>query len=142
MRMKVLLLTLVFAACFSGCKCNERQRAVLHIPPAQMASFGEKPVHIEAGAQLGSFVGRRAELEGTVSETGVPQIQGVDLWGLEQFRGKRLLVSGVLQCTEVSSNDVGAIRERDSGIDGFIAPVYRGTGTFYRLQYAVYGYNR
>ena len=142
MRMKVLLLTLVFATCFSGCKRKERQRAVLHIPPAQMASFGEKPVHIEAGAQLGSFVGRRAELEGTVSETGVPQIQGVDLWGLEQFRGKRLLVSGVLQCTEVSSNDVGAIRARDSGIDGFIAPVYRGTGTFYRLQYAVYGYNR
>jgi hypothetical protein len=107
-----------------------------------MASLGEKPIHIEAGAQLEPFVGRRVELEGTVSETRVPQIQGVDLWGLEQLHGKRLLVSGVLQRTEVSSNGVGAIRARDSGSDGFTAPGYRGTGTFYRFQYAAYGYIR
>ncbi len=140
--MKILLLTLVFVSSLCGCKNRESQRAALHIPPAQVASLGEKPVHVEAGAQLESFVGRRVELEGTVSEARVPQIQDVDLWGFERLHGKRLLVSGVLQRTEVSFNGVGAVRAWDSGTDGFIAPVYRGTGTFYRLQYAAYGYSR
>ena len=139
--MKSPLLLVFFACCLSGCSHQESQRGILYIEPAMLASWREKPIHIEPGARLESFVGKRVELVGTVSHSSVPQIQGVDLWGLEQFRGKRLLVSGVLQRTVVSSNGGDSGRAQDSVADSFIAPVYRGTGTFYRLQYLVYGYS-
>ena len=138
--MKSILVVFLFACFLSGCKQKESERAVLCIEPAMLASFREKPVHIEPGARLESFVGKRVELVGTVSDTRVPQMQGVDLWGFDQFRGKPLHVSGVLRRTVVSSKG-GAGHAKDSGTDGFIAPVYRGTGTFYRLQYLVYGCN-
>lgn len=136
--MKTPLLLLMLACCLAGCGHKESQRGVLNIDPATLSSFGEK-IRLERGARLESFVGKRVELVGTVSEAGIPQIQGVDLWGMEQFRGKPLLVSGVLQRTVVSSNEHGSISTQDSGTDIFLAPVYRGTGTFYRLQWQVFG---
>ncbi len=136
--MKSLLLLLFLAGCLSGCSHHESQRAILHIDPAMSASLREKPIHIEPGARLESFVGKRVELVGTVSDSGVPQIQGVDLWGFERFRGKRLLVSGGLQRTVISSSGEDSSRAQDSGTDGFVAPAYRSTGTFYRLQYLAY----
>ncbi|MEO5804805.1 MAG: hypothetical protein ABIR24_14875 [Verrucomicrobiota bacterium] len=80
-------------------------------------SLSETPVRIEPRTQLEQFIGRRVELQGTVSDDRVPQMQGVDLRGLERFRGKQVLVSGVLRRSD----------ERDQG-------------TTYRLEYLSYGY--
>ena len=94
----------------------------------------EQAEFITSSADLEHWVGQRVELIGVVSGENVPQIGGVDLWGMEALRGKRLRVSGILQRTVFQSGAGDATRAIDSGHDAFIAPVYRGAGTFYRLE--------
>lgn len=94
----------------------------------------EHPLRITASADLDQLIGHRVELVGTVSGHSVPRLQGVDVWGMEHLRGQRVRVSGVLQRTVFFPTSGDAGRAADSGNDGFISPVYRGTGTFYRLQ--------
>ena len=91
------------------------------------------PQHVEAPVFIPAFVGHYIWLEGVVSNAPVPQIWGVDVWGLEKFAGQRVRVTGTVQCTVVTSTgDTG--RVLDSGQDGFVAPVLRKPGTYYRLQ--------
>ena len=75
------------------------------------------------------LIGNRIELSGVVSETKCPQILGVDLWGLEEYRGRAMKITGVLRQTVVAQSQFG-------GGDGSTgAPVDdRGPGTFYRLE--------
>ncbi len=93
-----------------------------------------QPEEVEAPAIVPTFVGRYIRLDGVVSNTPVPQIWGVDLWGLEHFAGHRLRVTGTLQCTVVVRTGYDTYRSLDSGRDRFVAPVLRGPGTNYRLQ--------
>ena len=82
---------------------------------------------------MSGFVGHRIELAGIVTTNGTPQILGVDLWGMESLVGQRVRVSGVLQRTVITmTGDHG--RAIDSGQDDFVQPVFRGPGTYYRLQ--------
>ena len=94
----------------------------------------DQAVRVTSSADFEHLVGHRVELIGVVSGGSIPQMGGVDLWGLESLRGKHLRVLGILQRTVYppQAGDFG--RAIDSGHDGFIAPVYRGAGTFYRLQ--------
>jgi hypothetical protein len=101
---------------------------------ALSACKSEQAVRVTSSDDLEHLVGHRVELIGVISGDRVPQIGGVDLWGLDALRGQRLRVSGILQRTVYQSHAGDAGRAIDSGHDGFIAPVYRGAGTFYRLQ--------
>jgi hypothetical protein len=67
-------------------------------------------------------VGQRVMLEGIVTDTKCPQVQGVDAWGLENYRRQRVRISGVLRKTVVTQADV----------DPLVAN--RGAGTFYSLD--------
>jgi hypothetical protein len=104
------------------------------VPLACGRSGSQHTVRVTSASDLERLVGRRVELVGIVSSDRVPQLQGVDLWGMEHLRGKPARVSGVLQRTEFfqTKSDVG--RAADSGTDNFFPPVYRGAGTYYRLQ--------
>jgi hypothetical protein len=101
---------------------------------ALSACRSERAVRVTSSADLEHLVGHRVELVGVVSGDIVPQICGVDLWGMNALRGKHLRVLGILQRTVFQSGAGDAKRAIDSGHDDFIAPVYRGAGTFYRLQ--------
>ena len=94
----------------------------------------EQVVQVSSAAQLESLVGRRVELVGVVSNTTAPQVLGVDLWGLEKLAGQRLRVSGILQRTIITRTGGDTSRAIDSGHDSFMQPVFRGPGTYYRLQ--------
>ena len=75
---------------------------------------------------LGQRVGQRVVLEGIVTVTKCPQVQGVDVWGLEDYRGQRVRVSGVLR------EEVVTQAEKDAMNSAMIAN--RGVGTFYSLD--------
>jgi hypothetical protein len=92
------------------------------------------PLGVEAPDFIPAFVGHYIRLEGVVSNTPVPQIWGVDLWGLEKLAGHRLRVTGTLQCTVVVNTGPDTGRVVDSGRDGFAYPFLRKPGTYYRLQ--------
>jgi len=92
------------------------------------------PLGVEAPDFIPAFVGHYIKLEGVVSNTPAPQIWGVDLWGLEKFAGQRLRVTGTLQCTVIVSTGPDTGRVIDSARDGFVPPVMRKAGTYYRLQ--------
>jgi hypothetical protein len=53
-------------------------------------------------------VGQRVVLEGVVSNTKNPQVQGVDVWDLEDHRGERVRVSGILRKTVVTQAQIDA----------------------------------
>ena len=92
------------------------------------------PLGVEAPIFPPAFVGKYVYFQGEVSNTPVPQIWGVDLWGLEKLAGHRVWVTGTLQCTVVADTGPDTGRVIDSGHDGFVSPVFRKPGTYYRLQ--------
>ena len=109
MRGALTFTLLVSAACLLGCQSLVSSPSVA---PAQSATVTD----------LEQRVGQRVLLEGIVTNTKCPQIQGVDVWGLEDYRGRRVRVSGVLRKSVVTAAD----------IDPMVAN--RGAGTFYSLD--------
>jgi hypothetical protein len=98
------------------------QAVLVVVPPllhaqktAGLAPAGVKP-------DLEERVGQRVVLEGLVSDTKCPQVQGVDAWELADYRGRRVRVSGILHKSLVKATDV----------DPMVAN--RGAGTFYSLD--------
>jgi len=89
---------------------------------------------VEAPVFLPAFAGHYIWLEGVVTNTPVPQIWGVDLWGLENLAGQRVRVTGTVQCTVVAQTGPDTGRVIDSGGDGFVSRALRKPGTYYRLQ--------
>jgi hypothetical protein len=75
-------------------------------------------------------VGQRVVLEGVVTASKCPQVQGVDAWELENYRGQRVRVSGVLRKTVVTQAEIDALKTPD----GFPLVANRGAGTFYSLD--------
>jgi len=98
----------------------------------------EQITHIHSPADLAPLVGQRVELVGVVGSGIVPQIQGVDLWGMDSLRGQRIRVTGTLQRTIFKPERGDTGRAIDSRRNGFIAPIDRGSGVFYRLEAATY----
>jgi hypothetical protein len=113
-------LTLIAVLCLGLAACERSKRAV--------------PRQVEAPVFIPAFVGHYVRLEGVVSNTPVPQTWGVDLWGLEKLAGQRVRVTGTVQCTVVADTGPDTGRVIDSGHDGFVSPVFRKAGTYYRLQ--------
>jgi hypothetical protein len=109
MRAALTFTLLVSAACLLGCQSLVSSPSVA---PAQSAAVTD----------LEQRVGQRVVLEGIVTNTKCPQIQGVDVWGLEDYRGQRVRVSGVLRKSVVTAAD----------IDPMVAN--RGAGTFYSFD--------
>jgi uncharacterized protein YceK len=75
-------------------------------------------------------VGQRVALEGVVSNTKCPQVQGVDAWGLEDYRGQHVRVTGVLRRSVVTQAEIDALKTPE----GFPLVAHRGAGTFYSLE--------
>lgn len=71
-------------------------------------------------------VGQQVVLEGIVTNTKCPQVSGVDAWGLEDYRGQRVRISGILRKTVVTDVDVNPLVAN------------RGAGTFYSLDQIKY----
>ncbi len=108
MRAALTFTLFIAAACFLGCQ-----------PPAPPASVAPTPS--AATPDLEQRVGQKVVLEGIVTNTKCPQVEGVDAWGLEDYRGQRVRVSGVLRKTVVTEADVNPLVAN------------RGAGTFYSL---------
>ena len=94
----------------------------------------EQAVRVSSVEQFDGLVGRRVELVGVVTTNSTPQILGVDLWGLEKFAGQRLRVSGILQRTVITRTGGDTSKAVDSAPDDPMPQVFRGPGTYYRLQ--------
>jgi hypothetical protein len=116
--MRIATLSILFFLGLGGCTRTDRAL----------------PLRVESPDYLPALVGRRVLLDGIVSNAPVPQLCGVDLWGLEKFAGKRLRATGVLQCTVVVRTGIDTFRAIDSGRNGFGQPMWRKAGTYYRLQ--------
>jgi hypothetical protein len=93
-----------------------------------------KVMEITSATRLDPLVGKQVELVGTVGGGKVPQLYGVDLWGMEKHRGQRVRACGVLQRTVLMEGSGDTGQGKDSGTDGFAPPVLRDAGTYYRLQ--------
>jgi hypothetical protein len=74
-------------------------------------------------------VGQKVVLEGVVSASKCPQVQGVDVWELEDYRGQKVRVTGVLRKEVVTQAQIDALKTPD----GFPLFATRGPGTFYSL---------
>ena len=108
-RAAVAVAILISVACFTGC---QPRASSLQVVPTESATASD----------LEQRVGQKVVLEGIVTNTKCPQIQGVDVWGLEDYREQRVRVSGVLRKSVVTEAD----------IDPLVAN--RGPGTFYSLD--------
>src|SRR5207247_2308268 len=119
MRMKnhvILLLTAcILAACGRG-----GHDAVVRITPAKAWD---------------SLVGQQLEVVGSGSSYPVPQLDGVDVDGLEGLRGQRVRAFGILQRTEYAQDGIDYGHVKDTGGEAPRAPVFRKWGTYYRLQH-------
>lgn len=60
----------------------------------------------------------------------MPSDSGVDVWELEDYRGQRVRVTGVLRKTVVTQAEVDRLKTPNS----FPLVAHRGAGTFYSLQ--------
>ena len=100
---------LLSAVCLLGCKPSVPSRLVAPTPATAVPEFQQR-------------VGQRIVLEGIVTHTKCPQVLGVDAWELEDFRGQRVRVSGILRQSVITAAD----------IDPMVAN--RGPGTFYSLE--------
>lgn len=100
---------LLSAVCLLVCKPSISSPTVEPTPSTALPDFKQR-------------VGQRIELEGIVTNTKCPQVQGVDAWELEDFRGQRVRVSGVLRQSVITAAD----------IEPLVAS--RGPGTFYSLE--------
>jgi hypothetical protein len=89
----------------------------------------EGVVRPSSASQYPNFVGRRVELEGVVTQTKCPQILGVDLWELEEYRGRKMRVSGILKQSVVTQ---AQIEDTERRMGGRFAN--RGPGIFYHLE--------
>jgi len=57
----------------------------------------DDPVRITKPMNYELLIGRCVEVIGIVRNTKCPQIYGIDLWELEDFREKKMLVIGTLK---------------------------------------------
>lgn len=97
----------------------------------RISPLGASTIEALALPSMERRVGQRVELEGIVSNSKCPQIQGVDVWDLDAYRGKRVRVSGVLRKTVVTQADIDALPHTP---EGFPMVAHRGAGTFYSLD--------
>jgi hypothetical protein len=109
MRAALTFTFVLSAACLFGCQRHALSRSVASAPAAVTPDLEQR-------------VGQRVVLEGIVSNTKCPQVRGVDVWRLEDYRGQRVRVSGILRKSVVAEADV----------DPLVAN--RGAGTFYSLD--------
>ncbi len=86
-------------------------------------------VRVTSPAEYPYFVGKRVELAGEVTRSKVPQLLGVDLPQLEDYRGRQVIVTGILRRSVVTQAQIDAQIQR---LGGQIAN--RGPGTFYYLD--------
>ena len=80
-------------------------------------------------SEYAGLVGQRVELVGVVTQTKCPQILGVDLWELEEYRGRKMRVSGILKQSVVTQAQI-----RDTERRTGLMFANRGPGTFYHLE--------
>jgi hypothetical protein len=76
-----------------------------------------------------ALVGQRIELVGVVSQTRMPQILGIDVAQLENHRGRRMKVAGILRQSVVTQAQIDATERQVGG-----AVANRGPGTYYYLE--------
>jgi hypothetical protein len=106
------------AGALSGCN---------HMAPSHDA------IRVASPAEYADLVGKRVELVGTVTQSRVPQIGGVDVPELENHRGRNVKVTGVLRRSDVTQSQIAAEEQR---LGGKFA--HRGAGTFYSLDEVQY----
>ena len=89
----------------------------------------EGGVRPSSASEYPNLVGQRVELVGVVTQTKCPQILGVDLWELEEYRGRKMRVSGILRQSVVTQAQIEDTERRMGG-----SFANRGPGTFYHLE--------
>ncbi len=115
MKQVFLLLILIFGAAFWGCH-------------ASFLSSSQIPVLTDY-RQLDAHIGKVATIRGVVSNTKIPQIEGVDVLSDDpDLRGKLAEATGILERWTVTAEQL----EADLKKYGMFA--HRGPGTFYRLK--------
>ena len=92
------------------------------LPPADA-------VRVSSPTEYARLVGKRVELVGVVTHSKVPQILGVDLPELENYKGLRARVTGILRRSDVTQAEIDEGKRR---LGGEFA--HRGAGTFYYLD--------
>lgn len=82
-------------------------------------------------AKLEERVGQNIELTGIVGNFKCPQVEGVDVWELDAYRGQRVRISGILRKEVVTQADINALTNTPDG-----SPLFanRGAGNFYHLE--------
>ncbi len=86
-------------------------------------------VRVTSPAEYAQLVGKRVELAGVVTQSRVPQILGVDVPELENYRGQNVKVTGILRQTDVTQAQIDEEERRAGG-----KFAHRGPGTFYHLD--------
>ena len=94
-----------------------------HMPPPSDA------IRVSSPIEYADLLGKRVELVGVVTQSKVPQILGVDLPELENYRGRKIRVSGILRRSNVTQAQIDEEEQRRGG-----KFAHRGTGAFYHLD--------
>jgi len=90
---------------------------------SQEVRFDEKTEFIESTKQLDKYVGKLITIKGTVTNTKIPTIMGIDILSDDpDLRGQLGIATGILQKTVFTEDK----------IDKYSAN--RGAGTFYNLK--------
>jgi len=90
-------------------------------------------VRVSSPTEYAYLVGKRIELSGVVTRSRVPQLLGVDVPELENYRGRNVRVTGILRRLDVTQAQIDTAEQR---LGGKFAN--RGAGTFYRLDEVQY----
>ena len=94
-----------------------------HIPPPSDS------VRVSSPTEYAQLVGKQVELHGIVTQSKVPQVLGVDVPDLENYRGRNVKVTGILRRSDVTQ---AQIDEEERRVGGKFAN--RGPGTFFYLD--------
>jgi hypothetical protein len=110
------LLSTIILLTVTLCACQHPNRAA-------------RVVRASSPSEYPGLVGQRIELVGVVTQTKCPQILGVDLWELEEYRGRRMRVTGILRQSVETQAQIEEAQRRMGGVFA-----NRGPGTFYYLD--------
>ncbi len=93
---------------------------------ATSQAIAENPIDITNEPSLLPFVGKFILVRGIVTNTKCPSIHGIDMWELENYRGKLIEAEGIIESWVESEEDIKIKNKK------LIAN--RGPGRFFRLK--------
>ena len=94
-----------------------------NVPPRDATSV---VIPLSPDADYRTYIGKRVQVVGVVTNTKCPQLAGIDVWSLDAHRGKQVRARGILRETVITQETINNMNR--------VRMAHRGAGLFYHLD--------